>query len=302
MNHALSDVAAFAAANMSSRRRLAQPSRMPSIPSAKNPSARSRAAPRDDSRAPGALLLLLEGRAPVELGALVAALPWLSLLPRGDGHPVLVFPGMGASDMTTLPLRHFLQRLGYVTQAWGQGFNFGPRPGVIERSAADLRALAERHGQPVSLIGWSLGGIYARELAKRHPAESRCVVTLGTPFSGHPKATNAWRIYELLTGSKVGDAALMAEIGKAPPVPTTSIYSRSDGIVSWRCSLNEPGPLVENIEVHASHVGMGMNPLALYAVADRLAQPIGQWQSFDASGARRWFFRTGVPAAATAAD
>ncbi len=153
----------------------------------------------------------------------------------------------------------------------------------------------------MSLIGWSLGGIYARELAKRHPMQSRCVITLGTPFTGHPRATNAWRIYELLTGSKVGDAALMTEIRKAPPVPTTSIYSRSDGIVSWRCSLNEPAPLVENIEVHASHVGMGMNPLALYAVADRLAQPIGEWRSFDASGARRWFFRTGLPETATAA-
>ena len=267
---------------------------MPSIPSAKNTTARSRASDRDDLRAPGMLLMLLEGRAPAEFAALIAAQPWLSRLPRGDGHPVLVFPGMGASDLTTLPLRRFLHRLGYVTQAWGQGFNFGPRPGVIERASADLCALADRHGQPVSLIGWSLGGIYARELAKRHPAESRCVVTLGTPFTGHPKATNVWRIYELLTGHTVGDAKLMAEIGKAPPLPTTSIYSRSDGIVSWRCSLNQPGPLVENIEVPASHVGMGMNPLSLYAVADRLAQPIGQWQRFDASGGRRWFFRTGL--------
>jgi pimeloyl-ACP methyl ester carboxylesterase len=244
--------------------------------------------------------MLLEGRAPLELAALVAARSWLSRLPRGDGHPVLVFPGMGASDLTTLPLRRFLQRLGYVTQAWGQGFNFGPRPGVIERAGADLQSLADRYGRPVSLIGWSLGGIYARELAKRHPAASRCVVTLGTPFTGHPKATNAWRIYELLTGSRIGDST-MAEIGKAPPVPTTSIYSRSDGIVSWRCSLNDVGPLAENIAVHSSHVGMGLNPLALYAVADRLAQPIDQWRTFDASGARRWFFRTGLSTTATAA-
>ena len=78
-------------------------------------------------------------------------------------------------------------------------------------------------------------------------------------------------------------------------MPTTSIFSRSDGIVAWRCSLNEPGPLAENIEVPASHVGMGMNPTALYAIADRLAQPIGQWKPFDVSGARRWFFRTGAP-------
>jgi len=239
--------------------------------------------------------MLLEGRAPIEFFSLFAALPWLTRLPRGDGHPVMVFPGMAASDITTVPLRRYLASLGYVTQAWGQGLNFGPRPGVLERCGDDIRALADKHGQPVSLIGWSLGGLYARELAKLHPTETRCVITLGTPFTGHPKATNAWRIYELLSRSKVGDAELMAEIRKPPPVPTTSIFSRSDGIVSWRCSLNDPGPLVENIEVPASHVGMGTNPLVLYAVVDRLAQPIGQWRRFDVSGARRWFFRTALP-------
>ena len=254
-----------------------------------------------DSRAPGALLMLLEGRAPMELVSLVAAWPWMRRLPRGDGHPVLVFPGMGANDATTVPLRHFLRELGYATHAWGQGLNVGPRPGVLEKAADDIRSLADKHGGPVSLLGWSLGGIYARELAKRHPDLARCVITLGTPFTGHPKATNAWRIYELLAGSKIRDGSAMAQIRGAPPVPTTSIYSRSDGIVSWRCSLNEPSPLAENIEVSASHVGLGMNPLALYATADRLAQPIGEWKSFDASGARRWFFRTGMPAAAVAA-
>jgi hypothetical protein len=127
------------------------------------------------------------------------------------------------------------------------------------------------------------------------------VITLGTPFTGHPRATNAWRIYELLSRSKVGDESVMEQISKPPPVPTTSIYSRSDGIVSWRCSINAPGPLVENIEVPASHVGMGMNPLALYAVGDRLGQPIGAWQPFDVRGARRLFFRTGVPATMPAA-
>jgi pimeloyl-ACP methyl ester carboxylesterase len=245
--------------------------------------------------------MLLEGRAPLEYFSMLAAYPWLRSLPRGDGHPVMVFPGMGANDATTWPLRSFLQRLGYITQAWGQGLNFGPRRGVLERCADDIRALSQRTNQPVSLIGWSLGGLYAREMAKEQPALARCVITLGTPFTGHPKATNVWRIYEWLTGTSVGDPALIEQIRKPPPVPTTSIYSRTDGIVSWRCSLNEPGPLAENIEVHASHVGMGMNPLALYAIADRLAQPIGRWQPFDASGARRWFFRTGAGRAAPAA-
>jgi pimeloyl-ACP methyl ester carboxylesterase len=250
----------------------------------------------DAPRPPGPLLLLLEGRAPLEYFSMLAAFPWLRRLPRGDGHPVMVFPGLGANDATTWPLRGFLRSLGYVTQAWGQGFNAGPRVGVLERCAADIRALAERTGEPVSLLGWSLGGLYAREMAKELPDLTRCVITLGTPFTGHPRDTNAWRVYEWLTGTRVDDPKLMDEVRVAPPVPTTSIFSRSDGIVAWHCSINPPGPLVENVEVPASHVGMGMNPTALYAIADRLAQPPGAWKPFEASGARRWFFRTGTPA------
>ena len=243
-------------------------------------------------RPPGPLLLLLEGRAPLEYFSMLAAYPWLRRLPRGDGHPVMVFPGLGANDATTWPLRGFLRRLGYVTQAWGQGFNAGPRVGVLDRCAADIRELADRTGQRVSLLGWSLGGIYAREMAKEHPELTRSVITLGTPFTGHPRDTNAWRVYEWLTATRVGDPEMMARTRIAPPVPTTSIFSRSDGIVAWRCSLNEPGPLTENVEVPASHVGMGMNPTALYAIADRLAQPSGQWKPFEVSGVRRLFFRT----------
>ena len=257
---------------------------------------RSKPDPAPDSgaelRPPSPLLLMLEGRAFWEMGAMIAALPWLRRLPKGDGHPVLVFPGMGANDFTTVPLRNFLDGLGYVTQAWGQGFNFGPRDGVLKKCAADVRALAEKHRQPVSLIGWSLGGIYAREMAKELPEHTRSVITLGTPFAGHPRATNAWRIFEMLSGHSADDPVMIERMRTPPPQPTTSIYSRTDGIVAWQCSINEPGPLVENIEVQASHVGMGMNPLALYAVADRLAQLPGQWRPFDAAGARRWFFQT----------
>jgi pimeloyl-ACP methyl ester carboxylesterase len=245
----------------------------------------------DSVQAPNAMLMALEGRAPWEYAAMLAAMPWLRRLPRGDGHPVLVFPGLGANDFTTVPLRRFLDQLGYTTHPWGQGFNFGPRQGVLKRCNDFVRSLFDKHAQPVSLVGWSLGGLYARELAKELPEHARCVVTLGTPFTGHPRGTNAWRLFELLSGQSAHDPALMAQIRKPPPVPTTSIYSRTDGIVSWRCSLNEPGPLAENIEVVASHVGMGMNPLALYAVADRLAQPPGDWKPFEAHGVRRWFFR-----------
>ncbi len=245
----------------------------------------------DDLRAPNAWLMLLEGRAPWELAATLFATPWLRRLPRGDGHPVLVFPGLGANDFTTAPLRRLLDHLGYATHPWGQGFNFGPRRGVLKQCNEHVRALFGKHERPVSLIGWSLGGLYARELAKELPEHTRCVITLGTPFTGDPRATNAWRFFELVSGQSVHDPVMIERLREPPPVPTTSIYSRSDGIVAWRCSVNQPGPQVENIEVHASHVGMGLNPLALWAVADRLAQPPGQWKRFDATGARRWFFR-----------
>ena len=262
----------------------------------------STTATADELRPPGALLLMLEGRAFWEFGAMLAAMPWLRRLPRGDGHPVLVFPGMAANDLTTRPLRRFLDRLGYVTQPWGQGFNVGPRHGVLKQCADDVRALSDRQGRSVSLIGWSLGGLYARELAKQLPEHTRSVITLGTPFAGHPRATNAWRLFELLSGHEAHDPAMIEGLRTPPPAPTTSIYSRSDGIVAWQCSLNEPSPFTENIEIRSSHTGMGVNPLALYAVADRLAQAPGAWQPFDRCGARRWFFQAdaSVERAATA--
>ena len=245
-----------------------------------------------DLQAPGPLLWLLEGRAPWELAALLAAMPWLRKLPKGDGHPVIVFPGLGATDVTTAPMRAFLQDLHYSAYPWKQGFNFGPRGGVLDAVRALVRRVADRHGEKVSLIGWSLGGLYAREMAKEFPALARCVITLGSPFAGHPRATNAWRVYEMVSGQNVHDPELIEQIRGTPPVPTTSIYSRTDGVVAWQCSLNEESPLAENIEVHASHIGMGMNPLALYAIADRLRQDPAHWKRFDAAGARRWFYRT----------
>jgi pimeloyl-ACP methyl ester carboxylesterase len=242
-------------------------------------------------KAPGPLLMLMESRAPWEYAAMLAAAPWLSRLPVGDGHPVIVFPGLGAADFSTVALRNFLRDRGYTPYPWKQGFNFGPKQGVLEACREQLRHVAERHGEPVSLVGWSLGGVYARELAKEQPEHARCVVTLGTPFSGHPRATNAWRFYEMVSGQSVHDHALVEQLREPPPCPTTSIYSKTDGVVAWQCSLNPAGPQTENIEVHASHIGMGMNPLALYAIADRLAQPRGQWQKFDLRGARRWFYK-----------
>ena len=241
-------------------------------------------------RAPGALLLALESRAPLEWGAAVAAWPLLKMAPPGDGHPVIVFPGLAAGDFSTLLLRNFLKLQGYDTYGWDLGLNFGPRHGVIRKSLERVQQIHLDTGRKVSLIGWSLGGIYAREFAKALPHAARSVITLGTPFTGDPKATNAWRLYEFVSGHKLDDPRLIAHLREAPPVPTTSIFSRSDGVVAWPLSLQQDTAQAENIEVQASHIGLGMNPVALYAMAERLSQPDGKWTRFHRNGWRQWLY------------
>ena len=253
--------------------------------------------------APSAFLMLLEARALWEFGASFAAMPFVSGMPQGDGHPVLVLPGLAANDVSTITLRNFLRARGYEPYPWNYGFNFGPRSGVLSGCIEHVREIQQRHGRKVSLLGWSLGGIYAREIAKAVPKLTRGVITLGTPFSGDPKATNAWRLYELVSRQKVADTRSQAReraIATPPPVPTTSLYSKSDGIVAWQCCLNPAGKQLENIEIQASHFGMGLNPMALFAIADRLAQPDGNWKPFEAEGSRKWFFKTGQTADAAA--
>lgn len=242
-------------------------------------------------KAPGVFLLALEGRAPLEWGAALAAWPLLKMAPAGDGHAVIVFPGLAAGDLSTILLRNFLKYQGYDTYGWDLGLNFGPREGVIRKSVERLLQIYNDTGRKVSLIGWSLGGIYAREFAKALPDAVRAVITLGTPFRGDPKATNAWRLYEFASGHKLDDPELLAHLSEAPPVPTTSIFSRSDGVVAWPLSLQEAADHAESIEVHASHIGLGMHPAALYAMADRLSQPDGGWARFHRAGWRQWFYR-----------
>ena len=229
--------------------------------------------------------MALELRAFFEFGALLPAWPLLARAPRGDGHAVMVFPGLSANDASTLPLRHYLQSLGYKPWGWEQGFNFGPRAGVLDEAKSNLQNTFESTGQKVSLIGWSLGGVYARELAKEMPHRVRSVITLGTPFAGSHKSTNAWRVYELTSGRKITQESETYDLPAPPPVPTSSIYSRTDGVVAWQASIQAPCNInaqTENIEVIASHIGLGLNPSAWWAVADRLAQAEGSWQPFNA--------------------
>jgi pimeloyl-ACP methyl ester carboxylesterase len=237
-------------------------------------------------RPPSALLLLAEGRALFEIGALAFAGPLLSTAPKGDGHPVLVLPGLAASDGSTVALRRYLEGRGYDVHAWELGRNLGLRGGTLEKLIARLDSIHAASGRKVSLVGWSLGGVFARELAKLRPEIVRQVISLGSPFAGDPRANNAWRVYEFFNDHPVDQPPIQTTLAEPPPVPTTSIYSRTDGIVSWRSCQNEPGDRIENIEVESSHVGMGFNAAVLYAVADRLAQAEGEWAPFDRSGAR----------------
>ncbi len=245
-------------------------------------------------RAPSLLLMAMEWRASFEFGATLASLPWLARAAAGDGHSVLVFPGLIAGDITTATLRAYLRNRGYQVHGWQQGVNLGPRPGVIEASERRVLELAEHSGRRVSLIGWSLGGIYAREIAKEIPHAVRCVITLGTPFTGHPRATNAWRVYAMAAGHNPHEHPRRPSLRTPPPRPTTSIYSRTDGVVAWQCSLNPARRHTENIEVVASHLGLGMNPAAMYAIADRLAQPEDDWQPFHRRGWRAVVYPTPV--------
>jgi pimeloyl-ACP methyl ester carboxylesterase len=209
-------------------------------------------------------------------------------VPRGDGHPVLVLPGLFAGDFSTAPLRRFLRDLCYDARGWRLGLNRGPTPGLRQGLDERLAHLFERHGRKVSLIGWSLGGIYARELARAHAERVRLVITLGAPFRDI-SATHAARLVPLRPGGRGLHEAhdLRAALRRPLPVPSTSIYSRSDGIVHWQSCLEEEGPQRENVEVACSHTGMGFHPDVLAVVADRLAQPEGQWRPWRESPLRR---------------
>src|SRR6202165_1900763 len=247
---------------------------------------RSEPEPPGRLRPPGLGLLLAEVRGLFEFNASLLLSPLLMRAPKGDGHPVLTLPGFLASDLSMAPMRRFLKELGYDTYAWKVGRNIG---GVSRMRAALRDRLAEIHsstGRKVSVVGWSLGGVYARDLALQAPGMGRYVVTLGSPFANDVRATNATRLYEALSGEAVEDnSELRTAIAGDLPVPTTSIYSRTDGIVHWPTCLWRPSDTAENIEVPlASHVGLGVNPAALWAVADRLAQGEGEFRQFDRSG------------------
>ncbi|MFO0745917.1 MAG: alpha/beta hydrolase [Myxococcota bacterium] len=232
--------------------------------------------------APPPRLLALEARVLAELPRFLLGTRRLDHLPRGDGHAVMVVPGWGVDDRPTLPLRLALGRLGYAAYGWGLGRNLGRRPGLHERLDARIAELGLVHGGPVSLIGWSLGGVVVREAARRQPHAVRRVFSLGSPINGDPDANNVTTMLRLLRPGRPGvDRAAFDARRVPPPVACVAVHTKTDGVVAWRCALEEPAAHTENVEVRGSHAGLIVNLEVLAALAERL--PRARFEPGEAS-------------------
>jgi len=211
----------------------------------------------------------------------------VAALPRGDGHPVVIFPGLAANEYSNGPMVRLCRQLGYAARDWGRGFNTGPRGDVaawLDELARHVGAMTTGQTRPMSLIGWSLAGFYAREVAKRLNGRVRQVITVGTPFAGKAEHTHAAWFYRIVNGQPPAfDDALMARLRTPPDVPTTSVFSRRDGIVAWQACVQNGGARAENIEVDGSHCGLGWNARVFAIIADRLRQPENAWRPYAGS-------------------
>jgi pimeloyl-ACP methyl ester carboxylesterase len=229
----------------------------------------------------------------------------LARVPPGDGHAVLVLPGFLSPDEATFPLRWFLAHAGYRVYPWGLGINFG----FSTEYDYDIEALVEHRlkevfiesgDRKISLIGWSLGGVYAKVLGREYPHLIRDVITLGSPISGNTAQVSIWRLYEWVSGMQFADPEFARRIREfnAPleDVPITAFYCRKDGIVPWRNACEKPGRLVQNIETDASHIGMGVDAFVYYLIAHRLAQSAAKkWQPLDVAALKRRFREERLP-------
>lgn len=190
---------------------------------------------------------------------------------RGRGEPVLVIPGFLATDLSTALMRRALDRAGFRAYGWRQGINLGTRADTLERLSARLDAVRADAGGPVALVGWSLGGLFARELAKERPDAVSRVVTMGSPFSGDPRANRIWRLYEMIARHPVDAPPLPVNLPEKPPVPTVAIWSARDGVITPACARGRPGERDTTIEVGCTHLGLVRAPDALAAMIRALA-------------------------------
>ncbi|MCW2957221.1 MAG: hypothetical protein JWP18_24, partial [Solirubrobacterales bacterium] len=222
------------------------------------------------SRTPDLWRLAAEAGAAREVVRLLAASPRLVLAPRGDGGPVIDIPGWRAPEASGAPLRAYLRRLGHDARGWGMGTNLGDPGRDARRLSAQVRELAAQHGRPVALVGWSLGGVIAREVARAHPDAVSRVITYGTPVLG-PAHTIGASSYDADGLRRVSAMVRHRDTRRPIRVPITAILSRRDGIVSWRACVDRTSPDVEHLEVASTHLGLGIDPDVWRIVADRLA-------------------------------
>ncbi|GJM36219.1 MAG: alpha/beta hydrolase [Saprospiraceae bacterium] len=236
---------------------------------------------------PSIFWLLAEGgRAISELGLSIPYRKFFTSKGKGDGHPVLVLPGFMASDLSTKPLRKFINDLGYTAYGWDLGKNTA-KTVFLDLLLEKIDSIYEQHGEKVSLIGWSLGGIFARQLAKARPDIIRQVITMGSPFKGIDKANNVAWVYNLISGGKRVrdiDPILFNDIPFPAPVPTTAVYTKGDGIVPWQLCMEEEDDIHQNIQVYGSHLGLGVNLSVLRIIEDRLFYREENWTHFRSKG------------------
>ncbi|WP_281648732.1 alpha/beta hydrolase [Parendozoicomonas sp. Alg238-R29] len=231
-------------------------------------------------------------RAVKDIASFVSERSLLKRAPKGDGHTVMVLPGFLTSDPATSFIRNRLRKLGYNAQPWRLGLNLGPTTSrdietlLLER----VKELYVTSGHRISLLGWSLGGVLAREAARRHPEMIRQVITMASPVGGSLEHTSLWDLYLNTFGRDVIREELEEKVKQIRQpvhgVPFTSIYTKEDGIVAWQIAQVEESDLSQNVKIKASHVGIIFNPRVLYVIADRLAQPDGEWHRLDESSQR----------------
>jgi pimeloyl-ACP methyl ester carboxylesterase len=229
-------------------------------------------------------MMMMEQAAMVEMVCTWATWPWLNRLERGDPHPVLVLPGFMVGDSSTLPLRTLIRSWGYWVNTSGSRGNAGPSAAAVTQVRQRLMDVHRRHGRKVTLVGSSMGGMMARLLAREYPHLVRQVITLASPLQltvddRHSLSFITDRLrhtFDPLFGRQPDHA-----LGQLP-VPSTSLYTRSDGIVHWQSCLDVVDDHHENVEVFATHSGHGSNPAALWVIADRLAQAEDDWRPFRA--------------------
>ncbi len=244
---------------------------------------------------PSPLLFVTElVRGAINLSTYLASFPLLSLVPRGDGHPVMVLPGFLTTDNTTYPLRYFLNFNGYEAKPWEAGVNLGNYEKLEGIIIDNLKKHYQKYNRKVSLVGWSAGGIFARVIANEFPDMVRQVITLGSPFMGIKDKTSIGTLTEIITGkdAEAMEHVILERASVPLKVPTTAIYTRLDGIVSWEmCKNPVENHTTENVEVFASHLGLGLDPMTLICIAERLSQPEDEWRPFKTTLLSKLFYQ-----------